>query len=83
MDATRISRIEKWTWILIYGGLLSLGLGLFVLRGSDAKGMGWTLVLAGVAGVVAGVILVVLRSKVPTVPGVPKPPHLPQSPPES
>ena len=58
-----VKRIEKWTWVLIYGGLLLLSLGLFVLR-SDAV-MGWALLLAGGAGVVAGIVLVVLRSRMP------------------
>jgi hypothetical protein len=60
MDA---KRIEKWTWPLIYGGLLLLSLGLFVLRRSEGLGLGWVLVIAGVASAVAGVVLVVLRSR--------------------
>ena len=58
-----VKRIEKWTWVLIYGGLLLLSLGLFVLRISAV--MGWALLLAGGAGVAAGIVLVVLRSRVP------------------
>ena len=62
----RTKTLEKWTWLLIYGGLLVLSLGLFVLRSS--AGMGWALVLAGVAAVVAGVALVVARSRLPDNP---------------
>ena len=62
MDA---KRIEKWIWPLIYGGLLLLSLGLFVGRRTDGTGMGWALVLVGLAGVVAGAVLVVLRSRLP------------------
>ena len=68
MDA---KRIEKWIWPLIYGGLLLLSLGLFVGRRIDGTGMGWALVLIGVAGVVAGSVLVVLRSRLPDQPEVP------------
>ena len=68
MDA---KRIEKWIWPLIYGGLLLLSLGLFVGRRTDGTGMGWALVLIGVAGVVAGAVLVVLRSRLPNKPEVP------------
>ncbi len=74
MDA---KRVEKWTWLLIYGGLLLVSLGVFVLRGSvgnignigslSSASLGWVLLLAGLAGVVAGVVLVVLRSGMPDV----------------
>ena len=64
-------RIEKWIWPLIYGGLLLLSLGLFVWRRIDGTGMGWALVLIGAAGVVAGSVLVVLRSRLPNKPEVP------------
>ena len=62
----RTQTIEKWTWLLIYGGLLVLSLGLFVLPGS--AGMGWALVLAGAAAAVTGAALVVARSRMPEVP---------------
>ena len=74
-ETKRIASIEKWTWLLIYGGLLSLSLGLFVLRGPvSSAGLGWALVLLGVAGVVAGVVLVVLRSRLPETPKLPPEP---------
>ena len=68
MDA---KRIEKWIWPLIYGGLLLLSLGLFVGRRIDGMGMGWALVLVGAAGVVAGAVLLVARSRLPDKPEVP------------
>ena len=61
----RTQTIEKWTWLLIYGGLLVLSLGLFVLPSSADTG--WVLVLAGAAAVVAGVVLVVARSRLPDI----------------
>ena len=53
--------LDKLIWVLIYGGLLMLGLGLFVMRG-DA-GFGWTLVLLGAAVAVLGAVLIVVRSR--------------------
>ncbi|MDB5744174.1 MAG: hypothetical protein JWR68_2489 [Polaromonas sp.] len=56
------ARLEVLTWILIYGGLLTLVLGLFVENADEA--VGWSLVTGG--GVVAaiGFVLVYIRSKV-------------------
>ena len=68
----RTKTVEKLTWVLIYGGLLVLSLGLFLLRSS--ADMGWALLLAGAAGVVAGVALVVARSRMPDRPDSPEPP---------
>jgi uncharacterized membrane-anchored protein YitT (DUF2179 family) len=53
--------IEKWVWILIYGGLLVLSLGLFVLRQDAAFGR--TLIAGGAAGVVLGALLIWIRSR--------------------
>lgn len=56
------STIEKWVWILIYGGLLSVGLGI-ALQQQGALALGWTLSVGG--GVVAalGVVLIWVRSR--------------------
>ena len=59
----RAAALETWTWVLIYGGLLLLSLGLFLLR--SAPGIGWTLVLAGPVLVAVGVVLIFLRAKLP------------------
>ena len=64
----RTKTVEKWAWLLIYGGLLVLSLGLFLLRSS--AGMGWALVLAGAAAAVAGGALVVARSRMPEIPEI-------------
>jgi hypothetical protein len=53
--------VERWVWILIYGGLLSLCVGLFAGR-SDA-GLGAALVVGGVVAVLSGVLLIVVRSR--------------------
>lgn len=54
-------RIETLTWVLIYGGLLSLSLGWFItpLRGP----WGELLIVCGIGAAVAGVILIVIRSR--------------------
>jgi len=55
-------RIEKWVWILIYAGLFVGGLGLAVQR-SDAA-MGWGIASIGGALIVAGALLIWLRSRI-------------------
>jgi hypothetical protein len=54
-------RIETLTWVLIYGGLLSLSLGWFVtpLRGP----WGELLMVGGIGAAVVGVVLIVVRSR--------------------
>jgi hypothetical protein len=53
--------IEKWVWILIYGGLLVLSLGLFVLRQEPI--FGHTLIACGGVGVALGALLIWIRSR--------------------
>jgi vacuolar-type H+-ATPase subunit I/STV1 len=53
--------VEKLTWILIYGGLLVLGLGLFVQRGHEP--IGWSMVVTGGIAAAAGVVLIWVRSR--------------------
>ena len=55
-------RIEKLTWILIFGGLFVLTLGLFVERQDDV--FGWSLVVVGSLVAAAGVVLVWVRSRI-------------------
>ena len=61
-----IARLQSLIWILIYGGLLTLILGIFVRRSSDH--VGWSMIVAG--GVVAaiGFVLIYVRSKINPVP---------------
>lgn len=60
------STLEKLIWILIYGGLLAVALGLAVQRGDGS--LGWGIVTVG--GIVAaiGVVLIVVRSRMKTGP---------------
>ena len=65
--------METWTWVLIYGGLLLLSLGLFLL--SSAPGLAWTLVVAGPVLATAGVVLIFLRARLPETPSQNMPPR--------
>ena len=55
-------RIETWVWVLVYLGLATLGLGLSVSRNSAAVGGAMSFV--GVALVIAGAVLVYMRSRI-------------------
>lgn len=55
--------MEKWTWVLIYGGLLLLSLGLFLMRNSLA--LGWAFVMLGVVLAALGVVLIFKRAELP------------------
>lgn len=55
--------LDKLIWVLIYGGLLALCLGLFVLRGGSGAPFGWTIVSGGALAVLAGAVLVVVRAR--------------------
>jgi uncharacterized membrane protein HdeD (DUF308 family) len=57
----RLLRIERWTWILIYGGLLTCVLSYFMSVTPDGN---LSLLSAfGLLAVVAGVALIVVRSR--------------------
>ena len=61
----KTSTVETWAWLLLYGGMLLLVLGLFVLdvvvSPLDAA-LGANLLCGGAALALAGVLLIVLRS---------------------
>jgi hypothetical protein len=58
----KASTIETLVWVLIYGGLLVLSLGVFVSRGSVP--LGATLATGGVVAVAAGIVLIVVRARI-------------------
>ena len=52
---------HKLIWALIYGGLLVLSVGLFVLRtGAD---LGVVMVVAGATAALAGAVLIAVRAR--------------------
>ena len=55
------ARLENWIWILIYGGLFLLVLGIATGR-IDAM-LGWMLAVPGVVIAVVGVVLIYVRSR--------------------
>ena len=58
----KASTLETWVWVLIYGGLLVLSLGVFVSRRDAA--FGGTLEVAGGISVAVGVVLIFVRSRI-------------------
>ncbi len=60
-SARTLARIEAWVWVLIYGGLLTLVLGL-ALRRAD-RGWGDALALGGLVLAGAGAVLIWVRSR--------------------
>lgn len=56
-----IARLQQLIWALIYGGLLTLVLGLSVQRTSDA--IGWSMVVAGGVLAALGFFLIYVRSR--------------------
>ena len=59
-----LKRMEWWTWTLILPGLLSLTLGIFLLRGAaDGEALGYGLASLGGLAVLTGIVLIGLRSR--------------------
>lgn len=56
------STTEKLVWILIYGGLLAVGLGV-ALQQRGSPGLGWTLTVGGGIVAATGVVLIWVRSR--------------------
>ncbi len=57
-----VARLEALIWVLIYGGLLGLVLGLSVGRTDEA--WGWSLVVGGAVVAAVGFILIYVRSRI-------------------
>ncbi len=57
-----VARLQSLIWILIYGGLLTLVLGLSVERLDDA--IGWAMVIVGGIVAAAGFVLIYVRSRI-------------------
>jgi len=56
-----VARLQALIWVLIYGGLLTLILGLSVQRTDDA--IGWSMVVAGGVVAAVGFALIYVRSR--------------------
>jgi len=57
----KIETIDKLIWAFLYGGLLSVGLGVSVGRGNDI--VGWSIAGAGAVAAGIGAVLVYVRSR--------------------
>ena len=62
LTSKTITRLENTIWILLYGGLLTLVLGLFTQRADDD--LGQTMVVGGGAVAALGAVLIYVRSRV-------------------
>ena len=56
----RTARLHKIIWALIFGGLLTLILGIFVGKADEA--IGWMMIAAGSVMTVVGAVLIYVRS---------------------
>ena len=55
------ARLERWIWILIYGGLFLLILGIATGRVDEV--LGWSVAVPGVVLAAVGVVLIYVRSR--------------------
>ena len=53
--------LEKWIWILIYGGLFMIIIG--IATGRTEEVLGWSLAVPGAALTVVGAVLIYVRSR--------------------
>ena len=60
-DAKPHATLEKWIWILIYGGLFLVILGIATGRTEEA--LGWTMAVPGAIIAVVGVVLIYVRAR--------------------
>ena len=61
-SAKNIQRLQNLIWILVYGGLLTLILGVFTRRTDET--LGFTLVLGGGSVAAVGFALIYVRSRI-------------------
>lgn len=60
-SAHTLQRLHKIIWVLIYGGLLALVLGIATQRTDSTTG--WVLMVVGGVVAVAGVVLIGVRAR--------------------
>lgn len=53
--------LEKWSWLLIYGGLFAASLGVFLLDRQPP--FGWVLVLGGGFAAGVGAVMILVRAR--------------------
>ncbi|MGJ7524182.1 hypothetical protein [Variovorax sp. GB1P17] len=55
------ARLEKWIWILIYGGLFIVILG--ISTGRTDPTLGWSMAVPGALVTLVGLVLIYVRSR--------------------
>ena len=55
------AKLEKWIWILIYGGLFVFILGIATGRSDET--LGWAMAVPGALVALVGVVLIYVRSR--------------------
>ena len=53
--------LQKLIWVLIYGGLIGVVLGLSIQKADDP--LGWSIVVGGALSAGAGAVLLFVRSR--------------------
>ena len=61
MNPSSLKRMQNLVWVLVYGGLLTIVVSLFVIRADEALAC-W-MALAGVVITAVGVSLIFVRAK--------------------
>ena len=56
-------RIGTLIWVLIFGGLFVVGIGIALERSGESYG--WNVIAAGALAIVVGCVLVWVRSRIP------------------
>ena len=56
-----LQRLQKLIWVLIYGGLLTLVLGIATAR--SVSSTGWVLMVGGGVVAAVGVVLIAVRAR--------------------
>ncbi len=62
----KVSTVDTLIWVLVYGGLIFVGLGLSVQR--THNGLGYGLIAVGGLAAVAGLALLYVRSRMKELP---------------
>ncbi|HUR88204.1 MAG TPA: hypothetical protein VMZ74_03875 [Ramlibacter sp.] len=66
VTATTLARIDRFAWIALYAGLFGIVLG--IVTGSVHAITGWTLGVLGTLATIAGIVLIIVRSRLPDPP---------------
>ena len=54
-------RVEAWVWVLVYLGMVLIGVGMSAQRSDEA--LGWIVTVIGITLDALGVVLIWLRSR--------------------